>query len=61
LETPNEPWDTISVDFIIELPRSNSYDAIMNIVDGVTKRVHFIAMHTTITTVGAARLFLCEV
>src|SRR3981189_420561 len=37
-ETPNEPWDTISVDFIVELPRSNGYDAIMNVVDGVTKR-----------------------
>jgi hypothetical protein len=61
LETPNEPWDTISVDFIVELPRSNGYDIIMNVVDGVTKRAHFIAMHTTITAVGAARLFLREV
>jgi transposase InsO family protein len=60
-ETPNEPWDTISVDFIIELPCSNGYDAIMNVIDGVTKRAHFIAMHTTITAVGAARLFLREV
>src|SRR3979490_1771567 len=60
-ETPNEPWDTISVDFIVELPRSNGYDTIMNIVDGVTKCVHFIAMHTTITAVRAARLFLREV
>jgi transposase InsO family protein len=61
LETPNEPWDTISVDFIVELPCSNGYDTIMNIVDGVTKRAHFIAMHTTITAVGAARLFFREV
>src|SRR3981189_2689448 len=60
-ETPNEPWDTISVDFLVELPHANSYDAIMNVVDGVTKRVHFIATHTTITAVGAAYLFLCEV
>jgi transposase InsO family protein len=61
LETPNEPWDTISVDFIVELPRSNGYNAILNVVDGVTKRAHFIAMHTTITAVGAARLFLRKV
>jgi hypothetical protein len=61
LETPNEPWDTISVDFIVELPCSNGYDAIMNVVDGVTKHAHFIATHTTITAVGAARLFLREV
>src|SRR3979490_1875104 len=51
----------ISVDFIVELPCSNSYDAIMNVVDGVTKRAHFIATHTTITAAGAARLFLREV
>src|SRR3981189_3865401 len=57
-ETPNEPRDTISVDFIVELPPSNGYDAIMNVVDGVTKCAHFIAMHTTITAVGAAPPFL---
>jgi hypothetical protein len=33
----------------------------MSIIDGVTKRAHFIAMHTTITAVGAAHLFLREV
>jgi transposase-like protein len=33
----------------------------MNIVNGVTKHAHFIAMHMTITAVGAARLFLREV
>jgi transposase InsO family protein len=48
------------VDFIVQLPRSNSYDAIMNIIDGVTKRAHLIATHTTITAVGA-RLFLRQV
>jgi hypothetical protein len=33
----------------------------MNVVDSVTKRVHFIPMHTTITAEGAARLYLREV
>ena len=33
----------------------------MNVVDGVTKHAHFIAMHTTITAAGAACLFLREV
>jgi hypothetical protein len=49
------------VDFIVELPHSNGYDTIINIVDGVIKCMHFIAMHTTITAVGAACLFLREV
>jgi hypothetical protein len=47
-EMPVAPWDTITVDFIVELPESHGYDTIMNIVDSVTKRVHFIPMHTTI-------------
>jgi hypothetical protein len=60
-ETPEAPWDVISIDFIVELPESYGYDAIMNIVDSVTKCVHFIPMHTIITAEGAARLYLWDV
>jgi hypothetical protein len=51
----------ISVDFIVELPESHGYDAIMNVVDSVTKHAHFIPMHTPINAEGAARLYLREV
>jgi hypothetical protein len=51
----------ISVNFIVELPESHGYDAIMNIVDSVTKCMHFIPTHTTINAVGAAHLYLREV
>jgi hypothetical protein len=51
----------ISVDFIVELPESHGYDAIMNVINSVTKHVHFIPMHTTIMAEGAARLYLREV
>jgi hypothetical protein len=60
-ETPAEPWDTTSVDFIVKLPESHSYDTIMNVVDSVTKHVHFIPTHTTITAEGAIHLYLREV
>jgi hypothetical protein len=60
-ETPEAPWDTISVDFIVELPESHGYDAIMCVVDSLTKRAHFIPTHTTINVEGTALLFLKEV
>jgi hypothetical protein len=61
LETPEAPWDAISVNFIVKLPESHGYDAIMNVVDSVTKCAHFIPMHTTINAEGTALLFLKEV
>jgi transposase InsO family protein len=51
----------ISIDFIVKLPESHGYDAIMNVINSVTKRVHFIPTHTTINAEGAALLFLKEV
>ena len=61
LPTPESHWDTISVDFIVELPESHGYDAIMNVVDSVSKVSHFILTHTTITALGAACLFLAHI
>ena len=61
LPTLESHWDTISVDFIVELPESHGYDMIMNVVDSVSKVSHFIPTHTTITALGAARLFLTHV
>ena len=61
LQIPNERWETISVDFVVELPDSHGYDAVMNVVDSVSKQAHFIPTNTTITAAGAARLFLHHV
>jgi len=49
------------VDFIVELPLFSGHDAVMTVVDLVSKRAHFIPMHTTVTVKGAARLFLHQV
>jgi len=61
LSVPDAWWDTLSVDFVVELPESSGHDAVMTVVDAVSKRVHFIPMHTTVTAEGAARLFLHHV
>jgi len=49
------------MDFIVELPLSSGHDAVMIVVDSVSKRVHFIPTHMTVTVEGAARLFLYQV
>ena len=58
LPIPDGRWDTISVDFIVELPDSTGYDVVMVVVDSVGKRSHFIPTNTTVSALGAARLFL---
>jgi hypothetical protein len=56
-ETPEEQWDIISVNFIIELPDSHGYNVIMNVNHSVSKRVHCIHTHTMISTEGVSLLF----
>jgi len=46
---------------MIELPESSEHDAVITVVDSVSKRVHFVPTHTTVTAEGAARLFLHHV
>ena len=51
-------WDTISVDFIVELPESEGKDTIMVVVDSVTECAHFVDMVTTLSAAGTARLYV---
>ena len=61
LPTPESCWDTISIDFIVKFLESHGYDAIMNVIDSVSKVSHFIPTHTTITALRAAHLFLMHI
>ena len=61
LPVPDAPWDTISIDFIVELPESTGHNAIMVVVDSVTKRAHFTSTLTTITAAETAQLFVQNV
>jgi len=54
LPTPDTWWDTISVDFIVELPQSDGHDAIIVVVDSLCKRAHFLPVNTTIMAEGSA-------
>jgi len=54
-------WNTLSVDFVVELPLSSRHNAVIMVVDSVSKQAHFILTHTTVIAEGAARLFLHQV
>ena len=58
LPIPDACWDTISVDFIVELLESNKKDTIMVVVDSVTKQSHFVGTVTTLSATGTAQLYL---
>ena len=61
LPIPYAPWDTISMDFIVELPQSAGHDSIMVVIDSIMKHAHFVSTVTTISAAGAAHLFLNHV
>jgi len=46
---------------MVELLESSGHDAVITVVDSISKRVHFVPTHTTVIVEGAARLFLYHV
>src|ERR1700674_2328212 len=60
-EVPTRAWQRISVDLIGPLPWSRDHDAIMVVVDYLTKMGHFIPTNTTLSAEGAARLYVDNV
>ena len=59
---PEAPWDSVSMDFIVQLPRSHKgNDAVLVMVDRLTKMTHLASCKTTINSEGTARLFVDHV
>ncbi|KAF1315780.1 reverse transcriptase, partial [Globisporangium splendens] len=59
LSIPSGRWVEISMDFVVSLPKTNEgHDAILVIVDRLTKRAKFIATKTTATAEDTADLFM---
>src|SRR5258708_37571531 len=61
LPIPGQPWESISMDFIEQLPVSEGFTAILVIVDRLTKQLLFIPIHNTVDTPQLARLFLTHI
>ncbi|MBW0473913.1 hypothetical protein O181_013628 [Austropuccinia psidii MF-1] len=58
LSIPNGPWICLSIDFITQLPLTNSFDSILVIVDQFSKMAVFISMMSSITSLDLAHLFI---
>ena len=62
LPIPEAPWDSVSMDFVTGLPLTDrKHDAILVVVDRLTKMTHVIPTTTTVDAVGTARLFVDNV
>ncbi|KAL5733117.1 hypothetical protein ACOSQ2_032809 [Xanthoceras sorbifolium] len=62
LPVPDKPWQHISMDFILGLPKTpRQHDSIMVVVDRFLKMSHFIPCHRTYDASKITALFLHEV
>ncbi|MBW0508765.1 hypothetical protein O181_048480 [Austropuccinia psidii MF-1] len=58
LPIPNGPWNCLSMDFITQLPLSNSFDSILVLVDRFSKMAVSIPTMSSITSLDLAHLFI---
>ncbi|MBW0510549.1 hypothetical protein O181_050264 [Austropuccinia psidii MF-1] len=58
LPITNPPWICLSMDFITQLPLSNSFDSILVIVDRFPKMAVFIPTMSSVTSLDLAHLFI---
>jgi hypothetical protein len=61
LPIPTGAWHSVSMDLIVELPKSNGFDAIFVCVDRLTKMAHFIPTTSGISAEQTASLYIQQV
>ena len=58
LPIPSQPWEIVSMDFIVKLPTTpRGHDTVFTVVDMLTKQVHFIPTREAISAKVAASLY----
>ncbi|XP_020992419.1 uncharacterized protein LOC110278504 [Arachis duranensis] len=58
LPVPKQPWVVISLNFIVQLPKSAGYTVILVVVDRFTKVGHFTALKPGFTVTNATKAFI---
>jgi hypothetical protein len=61
LRVPNLKFESISMDFIVGLPKKAGFDSIFVAVNQLTKIAHFIPMVSTIIASKVAELFMRDI
>ncbi len=57
-KVPDRYWQVISIDMIRELPDSKGYNAVLVVVDHLSKQIHAIPTVTSLDSAGVTWLFL---
>lgn len=61
LPIPSRPWESVSMDFIVGLPKVGEVDAIIVVVDRFSKYATFVPAPRTVTAEETAQLFFKHV
>ena len=61
LPIPDQPWQSVGMDFMCPLPKSNGHDYLLVVIDCFTPQVHLIPTNTRVTAKEVAWLFVKEI
>ena len=60
-DVPDQQWKSIAMDFMTDLPISDGYDAILVVIDRLTKMSHFISCRKDLKARQFATVFMKEI